>query len=67
MTAAAQVTVSGPAWSEKERLAALRSYGILDTPPEPAFDEITRVAALVCKAPIAVVNLTQASAKFHLV
>jgi EAL domain-containing protein (putative c-di-GMP-specific phosphodiesterase class I) len=30
---------------EDERLAALISVGILDTPPEPAFDAITRLAA----------------------
>ncbi|MGH8111250.1 MAG: sensor histidine kinase [Rhodanobacteraceae bacterium] len=39
------------------RLAALRSYAILDTPIEAAFEDITRIAAIVCKTPIAVVNL----------
>ncbi|MEO5962352.1 MAG: GAF domain-containing sensor histidine kinase [Thermomonas sp.] len=39
------------------RLEALRSYGILDTPVEGAFDDITRMAAHVCQVPIAVVNL----------
>jgi signal transduction histidine kinase len=42
---------------QAERLRALHSYGILDTPVEGAFDDITRVAAYVCQAPIAVVNL----------
>ncbi len=37
-------------------MAALRSYGILDTPTEGAFDDVTRIAALICGAPIAVVN-----------
>jgi EAL domain-containing protein (putative c-di-GMP-specific phosphodiesterase class I) len=33
-------------WQEEEaRLAALLSTGILDTPPEPTFDAITRLAA----------------------
>jgi hypothetical protein len=27
-----------PDWTESDRLAALRSYRVLDTPPEPAFD-----------------------------
>jgi two-component sensor histidine kinase len=35
----------------------LHRYGILDSPPESDFDDITRVAALVCKAPIALVSL----------
>lgn len=34
----------------------MRSYGILDTPIEGAFDDVTRIAALICGAPIAVVN-----------
>ena len=43
--------------SQPARLAALRSYGILDTPVEGAFDDITRIASHVCQTPIAVVNL----------
>lgn len=43
--------------AEELRLAALHGYGILDTPREAAFDDITRIAALICEAPIAVVNL----------
>lgn len=64
MTTAAQKHAPGPFWQEEERLAALRGYGILDTPPEPAFDEITRVASLVCKAPISVVNLIEDTRQF---
>src|SRR5690606_24729967 len=41
---------------EDERLAALHAYGILDTPPEESFDALTRIAAYICKAPIAVIN-----------
>jgi len=39
------------------RLAALRSYGVLDTPRDERFDEIAKLAADLCGAPIAVVNL----------
>lgn len=48
---------ASPAPGERQRLAALASYGILDTPREAAFDDITRIAALLCDVPIAVVNL----------
>jgi len=48
------------AWIEEERLAALRAYAILDTEPERAFDDITALAARLCDAPIAVVNLIDA-------
>jgi PAS domain S-box-containing protein len=47
----------GPAWDERERLAALERYAILDTPREPEFDDIARLAADIFEAPIAVVNL----------
>lgn len=44
-------------YSEAERLAALRRYQILDTPREEEFDDFTQLAAHICQAPIAVVNL----------
>jgi PAS domain S-box-containing protein len=43
--------------NEPERLAALRSLDIMDTAPEEAFDELTSLAASICKAPVAVINL----------
>jgi len=55
---------SSPPWSEADRLAALRAYGVLDTPREAAFDEITQVAALVCKAPIALVSFVEDTRQF---
>ena len=42
---------------ESERLAALHGYGILDTPPEPEFDALTRLAAQICGTPIALLTL----------
>ena len=43
--------------SEEERLRALASYGIVDTPPEFAFDEITRLAALLLGVPSAAISV----------
>jgi two-component sensor histidine kinase len=43
--------------AEADRLAALRSYGILDTPREEDFDEVVKTASLICDAPISVINL----------
>lgn len=43
--------------NEEARLAALYSYQILDTPPEPMFDALTRLAAHICATPVAVMSL----------
>ncbi|MBX7199159.1 MAG: GAF domain-containing sensor histidine kinase [Rhodospirillaceae bacterium] len=43
--------------NEAQRLARLRAYRILDTPPEDAFDRIVRIAANVLDTPIALVSL----------
>lgn len=46
-------------WTETDRLAALRRYAVLDTPPEPDFDNIVRLAALTCQTPVAVISLVE--------
>ncbi|MDB6034886.1 MAG: sensor hybrid histidine kinase [Verrucomicrobiales bacterium] len=43
--------------NEASRLDALRRYGILDTPAEAAFDELTRLAAQICETPISLITL----------
>lgn len=43
--------------NEAARLAALRESKILDTAPEAAFDDITRLAAHICSTPTALVSL----------
>jgi len=49
--------ISTPAWREVDRLAALEGYAVMDTAPEQEFDDLVRVAAQVCGAPIALVSL----------
>ncbi len=44
---------------EEDRLAALRRYAILDTPREPAFDDIVCLAAQVCRTPVALISLVE--------
>ncbi len=43
--------------NEAARLTALRHYKILDTVPEQAFDDVTKLAAFICGAPIATMTL----------
>lgn len=43
--------------AEMSRLAALRSLELLDTEPEPEFDELVQLAAAVCDVPMSVVTL----------
>jgi anti-sigma regulatory factor (Ser/Thr protein kinase) len=43
--------------SEKERVAALHRYRILDTDPEQAFDDLTFLASHLCETPIAMISL----------
>ena len=46
-----------PALTESERLAALRSYRVLDTPSEPTFDDLVQLAARACQTPVALISL----------
>ncbi len=43
--------------AEQGRLAALARYGVLDTAPEEAFDDIIELAAHLCGTPTALVSL----------
>ena len=42
---------------EDDRLRELSCYGLLDTPPEPAFDRVTRLVAQVFRVPVALISL----------
>jgi PAS domain S-box-containing protein len=53
--------MTSPTTREAARLRALEDYHILDTPPEPAYDDITRLAAQLCSAPVALVSLVDAT------
>lgn len=42
---------------EKERLAALKQYNLLDTLPEKDFDEIVSLASMICQTPVSLITL----------
>jgi PAS domain S-box-containing protein len=46
--------------AEARRLRALESYGIVDTPAEPTYDDLTRLAAMICQAPVSLITLIEA-------
>ncbi len=43
--------------NDTERVAVVKSYRLLDTAPEIAYDEITELAAEICQCPVAVIGL----------
>jgi PAS domain S-box-containing protein len=44
-------------WAEDARVAALRRFAILDTPPEAEFDDAVALVKTICRVPIALVSL----------
>ncbi len=46
--------------NDAERVGILRSLGILDTPPEPDYDDLTQLAAQICGVPMALITLIDA-------
>ncbi|MDH3769890.1 MAG: PAS domain S-box protein, partial [Nitrospirota bacterium] len=47
----------GSQQDEEEHLEILRQYDILDSPPEPAFDDLASLAANLCNTPISFITL----------
>ncbi len=43
--------------TSQSRIALLAAYGIMDTPEEQAFDDITQIAATICQTEISLVSL----------
>jgi GAF domain-containing protein len=43
--------------NETSRLKALQEYKVMDTLPEQAYDNFTKLAALICNTPIALITL----------
>jgi hypothetical protein len=48
--------MGAPFLNDADRVAALRSYNILDSAPEPAYEEITKLASQVCECPVATIG-----------
>lgn len=44
-----------------DRLGALAAYEILDTAPEPEFDDIVHLAQKICNTPVALISLVDAN------
>jgi hypothetical protein len=47
--------------NEPRRLEGLHRYGILDTPEEPAYDRMTRLASRLLEAPMSLISLLDES------
>ncbi len=53
-----------PATTTHERLAAVTQTALLDTPPEEAFDRLTRMAARLLGAPVSLITLVTDDRQF---
>ena len=54
MESSSSIMISG---DEDARIAAVRRYEILDSPPDGAFDRVTELAARLFKVPISIVSI----------
>ncbi len=52
--------------AEDARIGALREYDLLDSPANPAFDDLTALARRICGTPIAMVSLVDAGRQWFL-
>ena len=50
---------------DAERVAVVRSYELLDTPPELVYDEIAEILSQVCDCPIAVIGLMDETEDYY--
>lgn len=50
--------------NEKQRLAAVKKYKLLDTMPEETYDDITSIVANICDVPIALITLIDEERNF---
>jgi serine/threonine protein kinase len=54
-----------PTRPEDQRLEAVHRYGVLDTPPDEAFDRISRLATRLLDTPISFVSIVDEDRVFH--
>lgn len=50
--------------NEADRLDVLRSYQLLDTPPDKQLDELTQLAAFICGTSMSLVSITETHRQF---
>lgn len=43
--------------NEIQRLRSLRDYDVMDSLPEQAYDDLTKLASVICQTPIALITL----------
>jgi diguanylate cyclase (GGDEF)-like protein/PAS domain S-box-containing protein len=64
MTRSKQSWLPPSEWDEQARLQTLRDSRILDTPREPAFDNLVRLATILCETPVGAINFIDAEREF---
>lgn len=51
--------------NEAQRLQALKQYELLDTAPEPEYDELVQLASEICNVPISMISLIDSDRQFY--
>jgi len=59
-----RATTLTQALQNPERIAALRTTALLDSPPEEAFDRLTRLVSCILKTPVSLVSLVENDRQF---
>src|SRR5688572_7349118 len=50
--------------NEKERVKSLHNYDVLDSLPENDYDDLAKMAALICETPIALISFVDSDRLF---
>lgn len=51
--------------TDQKRAAAVKVFDIINSLPEEAYDNITRLASFICKVPVSIITFMDAESQFY--